>query len=102
MGDRRRLNLSIDLVRPDQRRAWDILSAIPLGQRTQAVCRMVAGYLDQRELLEAVRAAIREAIREELDGVSSTKTNTQREKAGDVDDTVLGFLRALQEGDEIT
>ncbi len=98
MGDRRRLNLSIDLVRPDQRRAWDILSAIPLGQRTQAVCRMVAGYLDQRELLEAVRAA----IREELDGVSSTKTNTQREKAGDVDDTVLGFLRALQEGDEIT
>ena len=98
MGDRRRLNLSIDLVRPDQRRAWDILSAIPLGQRTQAVCRMVAGYLDQRELLEAVRAA----IREELDGVSSTKTNTQREKAGGVDDTVLGFLRALQEGDEIT
>ena len=96
MGDRRRLNLSIDLVRPDQRRAWDILSAIPLGQRTQAVCRMVAGYLDQRELLEAVRAA----IREELDGVSSTKTNTQREKAGDVDDTVLGFLRALQEGDD--
>ncbi len=98
MGDRRRLNLSIDLVRPDQRRAWDILSAIPPGQRTQAVCRMVAGYLDQRELLEAVRAA----IREELDGVSSSKTNTQREKAGDVNDTVLGFLRALQEGDEIT
>ena len=98
MGDRRRLNLSIDLVRPDQRRAWDILSAIPPGQRTQAVCRMVAGYLDQRELLEAVRAA----IREELDGVSSSKTNTQREKAGDVYDTVLGFLRALQEGDEIT
>lgn len=98
MGDRRRLNLSIDLVRPDQRRAWDILSAIPLGQRTQAVCRMVAGYLDQRELLEAVRVA----IREELDGVSSSKTNTQREKAGDVNDTVLGFLRALQEGDEIT
>lgn len=98
MGDRRRLNLSIDLVRPDQRRAWDILSAIPPGQRTQAVCRMVAGYLDQRELLEAVRVA----IREELDGVSSSKTNTQREKAGDVNDTVLGFLRALQEGDEIT
>ena len=98
MGDRRRLNLSIDLVRPDQRRAWDILSAIPPGQRTQAVCRMVAGYLDQRELLEAVRVA----IREELDGVSSSKTNTQWEKAGDVNDTVLGFLRALQEGDEIT
>ena len=98
MGDRRRLNLSIDLARPDQRRAWNILSATPPGQRTQAVCRMVAGYLDQQELLEAVRIA----IREELRGVSSTKTNTQREKAGDVDDAVLGFLRALQKGDEIT
>ena len=59
---------------------------------------MVAGYLDQRELLEAVRAA----IREELDGVPPTKTNTQRENAGDVDDAVLGFLRTLQEEDEIT
>ena len=98
MGDRRRLNLSIDLARPDQRRAWDILSATPPGQRTQAVCRMVAGYLDQQELLEAIRIT----IREELRGVSSTKTNTQRGKAGDVDDAVLGFLRALQEGDEIT
>ena len=98
MGDRRRLDLSIDLARPDQRRAWDILSATPPGQRTQAVCRMVAGYLDQQELLEAVRIA----IREELRGVSSTKTNTQRGKAGDVDDAVLGFLRALQKGDEIT
>lgn len=98
MGDRRRLNLSIDLARPDQRRAWDILSAIPPGQRTQAVCRMVSGYMDQQALLGAVRAA----IREELGGVPSTKTNTQREKAGEVDDAVLGFLRALQEGDEIT
>lgn len=98
MGDRRRLNLSFRLSRPDQRRAWDILSAIPPGQRTQAVCRMVSGYLDQQELLEAVRAT----IREELRGVPSTKNNTQREKAGEVDDAVLGFLRALQEGDEIT
>ena len=98
MGDRRRLNLAFRLDRPDQRRAWAILSAIPPGQRTQAVCRMVAGYLDQHALLEAVRAV----IREELGGVPPTKTNTQREEAGDVDDTVLGFLRALQEGDEIT
>ena len=98
MADRRRLNLSFRLSRPDQRRAWDILSAIPPGQRTQAVCRMVAGYLDQRELLEAVRTT----IREELSVAPLTKINTQREEAGDVDDTVLGFLRALQEGDEIT
>ena len=98
MGDRRRLNLAFNLSRAEQRRAWDILSAIPPGQRTQAVCRMVSGYMDQHALLEAVRAV----IREELGGVPSTKNNTQRENAGEVDDAVRGFLRALQEGDEIT
>ena len=53
---------------------------------------------EQRELLEAVRRI----IREELAGVSFPKTTTQQEQAGAVDEDVLGFLRALQEGDEIT
>ena len=49
-----------------------------------------------QELLEAVRRT----IREELTGVSFTKTTTQPEQAGAVDEDVLGFLRALQEGDD--
>ena len=44
--------------------------------------------------------AIRGAIREELAGVSFPKTTTQQEQAGAVDEDVLGFLRALQEGDD--
>ena len=51
---------------------------------------------EQQELLEAVRRT----IREELTGVSFTKTTTQPEQAGAVDEDVLGFLRALQEGDD--
>ena len=98
MADKRRLNLAFSLSQREQRKAWKRLSAIPAGQRTDAVCRMVNGYMEQHELLDAIRAV----LREELTGVSFSKNNVQPEQAGDVDADVLGFLLSLQEGDETT
>lgn len=86
---------------PIQRRAWKKLTEIPAGQRTAAVCRMVCEYKGQQELLDAVR----QTIRQELRGVQLTKEEAQdsgRAGDGDVDESVLGFLLALQEGDEMT
>ena len=96
MAGKRRLNLSFSLASSQQREAWHILSSIPAGQRTEAICSMVNGYMDQQALLDAVRGI----IREELHGVSFVTEKPQPEQAGDVDADVLGFLRALQEGDE--
>ena len=97
MPEKRRLSLSFSLTQREQRNAWERLSAVPPGQRMDAVCRMINGYMDQLELLDAIRRT----IREELTGVSFTKaTTTQQAQAGAVDEDVLGFLRALQEGDE--
>ena len=96
MADKRRVNLSSSLSQREQRKAWKRLSAIPAGQRTDAVCRMVNGYMEHHELLDAIRAI----LREELTGVSFSKNNMQPEQAGAVDEDVLGFLRALQEGDD--
>ena len=93
MPEKRRLSLSFSLAQREQRDAWKRLSAVPPGKRMDAVCRMINGYM---ELLEAIRGA----IREELAGVSFPKTTTQQEQAGAVDEDVLGFLRALQEGDD--
>lgn len=98
MADKRRLNLAFSLSQREQRKAWERLSAIPAGQRTDAVCRMVNSYMEQNELLDAIRAI----LHEELTGVSFSKNNTQPEQAGDVDADVLGFLLSLQEGDETT
>lgn len=98
MADKRRLNLSFSMSQREQRKAWKLLSAIPAGQRTDAVCRMVNGYMEHHELLDAIRAI----LREELTGVSFSKNNMQPEQAGDVDADVLGFLLSLQEGDETT
>ena len=95
MADKRRLNLSFSMASPLQREAWERLCAIPAGQRTGAVCRVH----EWDSLLDAVRAA----IREELGSASFTTEQPQQpQRAGDVDDNVLGFLLALQNdgGDE--
>ena len=95
----KRINLSFSMSSPIQRRAWKKLTEIPAGQRTAAVCRMVCEYKGQQELLDAVR----QTIRQELRGVQLTKEEAQDSgRAGDVDESVLGFLLALQEGDEMT
>lgn len=96
---RARLNLSLNLSSPFQQEAWKRLCAIPSGQRTDAVCRAVCRMYEQNALLESVR----QIVREELRGVEfiSAKEITEQPQAGDVDDSVLGFLLGLQkEGDD--
>lgn len=90
MDEKRRLNLSFSLASPQQREAWRILRSIPAGQRTDAVCRMVCRAHEQEALLSAIRGLIREELK---DLQLKTEPETQ---AGGVDESVLGFLRALQ------
>ena len=96
---RKRLNLSFSLASPLQREAWNVLCAVPSGQRTDAVCRAVCRVREQDALLDAVR----QIIQEELHSVEfiSQKEKPEQPQARDVDDNVLGFLLALQkeEGD---
>ena len=99
MADKRRLNLSFSLTSPQQREAWRILSSIPVGQRTDTVCRMVCKAHEQDALLSAIRGLIREELRH----LDLTTEKSRPAQAGDMDENVLGFLLALQqEGDEIT
>ena len=96
---RARLNLSLNLSAPHQREAWNILRAIPAGQRTDAVCRMICKGHKQEDLLDSIRAV----VREELHRVEfvSVKEKTEQPQAGDVDDNVLDFLLGLQQkGDD--
>ena len=98
MADKRRLNLSFSMASLLQREAWERLCAIPVGQRTDAVCRAVCRMYEQELLAETVRRI----VREELHSVEmiSAKEKSEQPQAGDVDDNVLGFLRSLQEGDD--
>ena len=96
-SDKKRLNLSFSMASPIQRQAWKRLMDIPAGKRTEHVCRMICEHKNQRELLEAVR----QAVRQELQG-SQTQITQAAPQAGDIDDDVLGFLASLQEGDDTT
>lgn len=98
MAEKRRLNLSLNLSIPQQREAWYILRAIPPGRRTDAVCRMVLEHRRQAELMDAVRAAIREELRGA--GVVSITEKTGPPRTGDVDESVLGFLLSLQNDEQ--
>ena len=99
--DKRRLNLSFAMSSRIQREAWDLLSTIPSGQRTETVCRAVCQMYGQKSLLEIVRRTIREELRgTEL--ISPKEKPELPQEAGDVGDDVLGFLFALQqEGDDM-
>ena len=70
---------------------------IPAGQRSAAVCHMICEHREQRELLDAVR----QAIRQELQG-SQIQITQAAPQAGSIDEDVLGFLASLQEGDDTT
>lgn len=93
MPEKRRLNLSLSMASPRQRAVWKILSAIPPGQRTDTVCRIVQEHAVRKELLDAVRTV----VREELERFQPQETIAKEQPAGVVDDNVLGFLLSLQQ-----
>ncbi len=96
--NRRRLNLSLNLSAPHQREAWKLLCAIPDGQRTDAVCRAVCRFHEQDALLKNLRTVIREELRN-VKFITATESKSVQPETGDaVDESVLGFLRSLQEG----
>ena len=95
-SNKKRLNLSFSMASPIQRQAWKRLMDIPAGKRTEHVCRMICEHKNQRELLDAVR----QAVRQELQG-RQIKITEAAPKAESIQDDVLGFLAALQEeGDD--
>ena len=100
MADKKRLNLSFSMASPLQREAWERLSAIPAGQRTEAVCRAVCRMHERDSLVETVRAVIREELHS-VEFISTKEKSEQLQYAGDVDEDILGFLLTLQkEGDD--
>ena len=59
---------------------------------------MVCRAQEQEALLDAVRKAIREEL--EKFHIEQRIKETERPQAEEVDESILGFLRALQEGDD--
>ena len=76
--------------------AWELLSAIPAGQRTNWLCLALCQQAQREQFLLDLKTI----LQTELQSSSYPQTISQPQPAGSVDDDVLGFLRALQEEGE--
>ena len=93
----RRFGVTLYLDQPLHRQAWEILSAIPVGQRTNWLCLALCQQAQRKQFLLDLKTI----LQTELQSSSHPQTISRPQPAGSVDDDVLGFLRALQEeGDE--
>ena len=92
-----RFGTTLFLDNPLHRQAWELLSAIPAGQRTNWLCLALCQQVQGEQFLRDLKTI----LQTELQSSSHPQTISQPQPAGSVDDDVLGFLRALQEeGDE--
>ena len=101
MPEKRRIQLTFAMSSPEQKRAWEVLQAIPKGRRTKEICRLICGGSDNTVTLGEIRAV----IREELQNVSVVKTEEVKKDAdeteeGEIGDGFLDFMSALNGGDD--
>lgn len=91
-----RFGTTLFLDNPLHRQAWEILSAIPAGQRTNWLCLALCQQAQREQFLLNLKTALRKELQSSFD----PQTISRPQPAGSVDDDVLGFLRALQEEGE--
>ena len=92
----RRFGATLYLDQPLHRQAWEILSAIPAGQRTNWLCLALCQQAQREQFLLDLKTI----LQTELQNSSYPQTISQPQPAGSADDDVLGFLRSLQEEGE--
>ena len=88
-----RFGTTLFLDNPLHRQAWEILSAIPAGQRTNWLCLALCQQAQREQFLLDLKII----LQAELQSSSHPQSISRPQPAGSVDDDVLGFLRALQE-----
>ena len=81
-----------NLQNEEHRRAWEILQAVPEGQKSAFLVRAILATEQQEEL----EATLRRVLREELKAVPSQQVQPPEEA---IPQNMLGFLGSLQ-GDE--
>ena len=91
-----RFGTTLFLDNPLHRQAWEILSSIPAGQRTNWLCLALCQQAQREQFLLDLKTI----LQTELQNSSDPQAISRPQPAGSVDDDVLGFLRALQEEGE--
>ena len=91
-----RFGTTLFLDNPLHRQAWEILSSIPAGQRTNWLCLALCQQAQREQFLLDLKTILQTVLHSSC----HPQTISRPQPAGRVADDVLGFLRALQEEGE--
>jgi hypothetical protein len=97
MGKTRRLSVTLSMDSPLHREAWNLVSALPPGERTGAVCLAICLAFQSRKILEEVRRTIREELRN-VRLQPDAEANPAPETETALDSEVSDYLRFLSSG----
>lgn len=97
MGKTRRLSVTLSMDSPLHREAWNLVSALPPGERTGAVCLAICRAFQSQKILEEVRVTIREELRN-VRLQPDAEANPAPETETALDSEVSDYLRFLSSG----
>ena len=83
----------LNLENPDHKRAWEILQSVPDGQKSSYLVQVILKDQENNQL----EKSIRQAIREELAGVSISGSGESVSKKEEIPSQMLDFLSGLED-----
>lgn len=84
----------LNLDNPDHKKAWEILQSVPDGQKSSYLVQVILLKDQENNQLEK---SIRQAIREELAGVSISDSGKSVSKKEEIPSQMLDFLSGLED-----
>lgn len=91
-GDTRRLHLRFSLQRPEQKKAYEIISAIPPGQRMEYLCTLINQKKQYSDLERYITNAVKKAL---LDYQPNIQLPKEENKSGEIREDIMDFLASL-------
>lgn len=95
-----RLQLTFSMSSPLQRQAWELLCAIPKGERTREICRAVCQFYNVAMILDNVRSAIRDELRNGNFAPAENVDSAGGAEDVKIADGFLDFMSALDGDDD--
>ena len=83
----------LNLDNTDHKKAWEILQSVPDGQKSSYLVQVILKDQENNQLEESIR----QAIREELAGVSISGSGESVSKKEEIPSQMLDFLSGLED-----
>lgn len=91
-GDTRRLHLRFSMQRPEQKKAYEIISAIPPGQRMEHICELINRERRFYDLEKHIANAVKQAL---IDYQPHFQLSKEENTPEEIPQNMMDFLTSL-------